>query len=626
MYKFIDNNSELNLEELKGGLATAVVVSIDTEATSLDTRTADWILLQIKFGSSIYLFDARKLGRETMTQIINLINKSGKKLIAHNAKYDLKIIYHRTGILLKNIHDTMLVESFIYKGLPRSKVFCSLGDLVELYTGESLDKEVRSSFIDFKGDLSAEQLSYAALDVLYLEKIYDNQILLVAENGLNQIYSLEMELIPVVTDMEITGVYVDQDEWKGLVDLAISEQKNSYITIMDIILDTIDYSKYENGFIMATAFRIPVRTKRDTLALESLLDASVLREWLRNNLNINSTFQLRSVLNKEFGMDLTSTNEKILKDIKDSKIIPHILKYREYEKKITTYGEAWLRHINPLTGRVHSEFLQNGTDSGRFSSTNPNLQNIPAEAAYRHPFKATEGKLFVAADYSQMEYRLAGAITKDPAIIRAYVNGKDMHTATASIIFKKDMNVITKEERNFGKTLNFAVLYGTTAYGLSYNLKIEQKKAEHFLDTFFKGYPALTAFKNGVESTIFKLKKSSTVLGRKRYWEDKILFADYKEAERYESRMKREGFNHIIQGTGADICKLAMIKIFKENPFGNSLKLIIQIHDEVVAEVDKDIAEDARIFITKCMIDVFQPFLGEIPAQVDAHVNACWTK
>ena len=124
-----------------------------------------------------------------------------------------------------------------------------------------------------------------------------------------------------------------------------------------------------------------------------------------------------------------------------------------------------MKHVHPVTGRIHSEFLQNGTTSGRFSSTNPNLQNIPADKEYRRPFKAPEGKLLLAMDYSQQEYRLAGAISKDPVIIDSYVNGKDMHTATASIIYNKKLENVTKEERNLGKTINFAVLYGSTAYG-----------------------------------------------------------------------------------------------------------------------------------------------------------------
>ena len=348
---------------------------------------------------------------------------------------------------------------------------------------------------------------------------------------------------------------------------------------------------------------------------------------MRENININSSHQLLSILVGLYGLiDLESTNEKILKDIKDREIVPYILDYREHNKKITTYGEDFLKHIHPVTGRVHSEFLQNGCTSGRMSSTSPNLQNIPKEKRYRMPFKAPEGKKLITFDYSQMELRLAGAVSKDPVIINAYVNNKDIHATTASLIFNKKLEDTSKEERNLGKTINFGVLYGSTAYGLSFNLKIDLKMTEKFLILFYRGYPTLATFKREFESEVWKRKYSSTVMGRKRYWENKTFFADYKEADKYESRVKREAFNHALQGSGADVTKLAMIKMFKENPFGDSFKLVLQIHDEIVVEVTDEIANEAEIFGKKCMVNVFQPFLGKIPAVVDSHIEQCWTK
>jgi len=624
MYQYIKNKEELDLPTLFRALSSSLTISIDTEASGIDPITAEWILLQVKVGSEIYLFDARTLDRKFLSYLVALFSGSGKTIIAHNAKYDLKIIYRGTGILLNNIHDTMLVESLLYRGI--GKVFYSLAELVELYEHEILNKDVRMSFIDFKGELSTEQLAYSATDVLYLENIHNKQLELLAQKGLNNIYHLEMELVPVLVVMELTGVYLDRDEWTSLKDIAIIDRDISYSKILDVILDKIDFASYANGAVLADTFFVPVKSKKARLALESLVDSSVLKGWLRESININSPKQLLAILNKTFKIKVDSTDEKLLKDVKDDTIIPHILGYRGYNKKITTYGDDFLKHIHPVTGRIHSEFLQNGTTSGRFSSTNPNLQNIPADKEYRKPFKAPEGKLLLSLDYSQQEYRLAGAISKDPVIIESYVLGKDMHTATASIIFGVPLDSVTKEERGLGKTINFAVLYGSTAYGLGFNLKIKSAVAEEFLEKFYKGYPTLTIFKSAIEDAIWEKKYSSTVMGRKRYWENKAFFVDYKEADKWEARVRREGFNHIIQGTGADVTKLAMIKMFRENPFGDSFKLIMQVHDELVVEIDKEIEKDADIFGKKCMIDVFQPFLGVIPAAVESHIDTCWTK
>jgi DNA polymerase I len=626
MYQYIKNKEELNLPQFFQHLGSSLTISLDTEASSKDPITAEWILLQIKLGDEIYLLDARNLDRKFLSYIVSLVVSSGRPILAHNSKYDTKVIFLGTGILLQNIHDTMLVESLLYRGLATGKVFYSLAELVQLYTGEVLDKDVRMSFVDFKGELSNEQLTYSALDVLYLENIYNKQLEYIAEKGLGNIRNLEMELIPALVAMELTGVFLDPAEWKKLETQAIVDRDISYIKVLDTIMNSIDFASYANGAVLADTFYVPVKTKKARLALESLVDTSVLKDWLRDNININSHKQLLAIFQKVYKMKVDSTDEKILKDVKDDRIIPHILSYRGYNKKITTYGEDFLKHIHPVTGRIHSEFLQNGTTSGRFSSTNPNLQNIPAEAEYRRPFKAPEGKLLLSLDYSQQEYRLAGAISKDPVIIDAYIKGKDMHTSTASIIYGVPLEEVTKEQRGVGKTINFAVLYGSTAYGLAFNLKIKPATAEEFLEKFYAGYPTLTIFKKAVEDAIWEKKYSSTVLGRKRYWDTKVFFNDYKEADRWEARLRREGFNHIIQGTGADVTKLAMIKLFKENPFGDSFKGVIQIHDEIVIEITKEVAQEAEIFGKKCMIDVFQPFLGSIPAAVDGHVDTCWTK
>lgn len=877
MYKYIKDKAEIDMSELFRNLGSTMVISIDTEASSLDPYRAEWILFQVKLSDTIYLFDVRTLERKFVIYLVDLINSSEKLIIAHNSKYDSKMIFMGTGVWIKNLHDTMLVESFIYKGL--GKVFYSLQELVAKYTGEVLEKEIRDSFIDFKGELSSEQLSYSAKDVLYLERIYDFQRELITQRGLERTIKLEMDLVPVVAQMELNGVYVDRDEWMALEKVAEIEKDKSYEKIMDIILDKIKFEKYDNGYILAQAFHIPVKTKKDKLALESITNTSVLKDWLRKEFNLNSHTQMLSILKGPFKLKVESTNEKILKEVHDDVIVPTLLEYREYNKKITTYGEDWLEWVNPKTGRVHSEFLQNGTDSGRFSSINPNLQQIPKDVKYRRPFRALPGKKILSMDYclhpdtkvlktdlswvrigdlktgddligideetssdrmyrrmnnsvveslekkylpsykitlesgkvlyssskhkwlttslhcgshvwtetellsssnsllkftdvwkrdsdyesgyiagifdgeasfsnskrgchisfyqlpgqimdrtityldnkdishseikkhqsgyypkrtaayidicgvgqimklfgsiyplrlynqhpdfwigrspfksgtrdrvvsvkfvgdmeviamrtssrtflaegywshnSQQEYRLAGAITNDPVIINAYLSGMDMHTATAAIIFKKDPKDVTKEERNFGKTLNFAVLYGTTAYGLSYNLKIDKFMAQLYLDTFYAGYPTLSNFKIAFENSIWKKKFSSTMMGRKRYWEDKQFFRDFKEAERYESRMKREGFNHLVQGTGADVTKLAMIKLTTENPFGSAFRLVMQIHDEIVVEVDEEIAEKGLEFGVAGMESVFQPFLGKLPAKVDGHIDDCWSK
>jgi len=256
-----------------------------------------------------------------------------------------------------------------------------------------------------------------------------------------------------------------------------------------------------------------------------------------------------------------------------------------------------------------------------------NMQNIPTQNGYREGFIAREGYSLLACDYSQQEYRLAGAISKEPKIIQAYVNGFDMHTATAALRFNKELSEVTKEERNKGKAVNFTILYGGTEYALGKNLNIPQDEALKILHEFLSSYPILAAHKKASENKIVELGYSVTLMGRRRYWKPLPAFATPQEVTNHVNRIKREGYNHIIQGTGADVTKLAMINIAKHNPFGRQMyHLLLQIHDELVAEVHDSILEEAITFMKYEMESAFQPFLGEIPALVDTKASKRWTK
>ena len=256
-----------------------------------------------------------------------------------------------------------------------------------------------------------------------------------------------------------------------------------------------------------------------------------------------------------------------------------------------------------------------------------NMQNIPTHNGDREGFVAKDGYSFITCDYSQMEYRLAGAISREPKIIKAYVKGFDMHTATAALRFGKDLNDVTKEERSKGKAVNFTILYGGTEYALGKNLSIPQDEALYILSQFLQNYPVLAAHKAASENKIVELGYSITLMGRRRYWKSLGAFATPNEVNNYINRMKREGYNHIIQGTGADVTKLSMINISKNSPFGLELyHLLLQIHDELVAEVRDDIVEEAAKFMKYEMESAFQPFLGEIPALVDVKISKRWTK
>lgn len=219
---------------------------------------------------------------------------------------------------------------------------------------------------------------------------------------------------------------------------------------------------------------------------------------------------------------------------------------------------------------------------------------------------------------------MIGAITGEPAIIKAYQAGKDLHAATAAIVFHVLLEEVTKEQRNKAKTYNFAILYGANKYGLAYALGCTIDEAEVILTDFYNGYPVLKRVKNQIVQKVFEKKYSTTLNGRRRYFENKTQFSDPKELQKYRRKLEKEGFNHIPQGSGADITKLSLCKLYYDNPFGENFKILLTVHDEILCEVKEEIAEQALEFVIKSMEEVEQPFLGAIPAKAEGKISDVW--
>jgi DNA polymerase-1 len=606
-------------------------IGLDTETSGLDCFTVTWYLLQIFLDGNTYLFDCQSLGKDALIVIIDSIIASKRLVIMHNAKFDIKIIKVGVNRLLTKVHDTMWTETLIYLGV--GDVLHSLASLVKKYTGVELDKSERHNFYENYTGLTQELLVYSALDVVYLLEIYKGQMKLIEERKLKRVYKLESDLVPVIAMMEYHGVLIDVPKWTAMANANKIKLDQARIDLENLLLGSIDYTKYESALNAFEDLLIKdkVKTKKARLAFSMITSQDEIKALVRQEFNFGSNQQMQRLLNL-LGVDIASTNAKILKDKRSQyDFVDKILEFREFEKKESTYGLSFLNHINPVTGRIHTEFLNLGARTGRFSSGDssngkgkPNLQNIPKGSDYRSCFISRPGKSLLAVDYSQQEYRLVGAVSNEPVIIQAYIDGIDMHTATAMIVTGKTKDEITKADRSLGKSVNFAIIYGSSEYGLARNLKINVDEGKRILDDFYAGYPVLKAFKSAAEKIILEKKYSITPYGRRRYFRDEPDFADSKELMKYRNSIAREGFNMIIQGGGADITKLALVKLFYENPFGDKFQLQIQVHDEIVAEVDDTIKAEAKIWMENIMKEVEQPFLGRIPAEVEGAMDTYW--
>lgn len=630
MYKLVTKFEELG--DFVSDIQKYKIAGFDTEDTGLDPFSDKVTLIQLKLGDNIYLFNTVKLGENHSRYVIQVIRDSNILLVGHNLNYDIKMIKSNYGEFLLNVHDTMIAEIMTTNGLETNR-YPSLAHLTEKYLGVVLDKSVRNNFIgNYTGEFTEQDYVYAALDVQYLLTIRDMQLCILEKQKQLRALELENKLVPVVASMELNGIKVDPEKWLALSDdskrQAIDLEKELKEQIVNKIIES---NLFPNAWETVTKLKIlgkAKQTKGRQKTLEVITDLDYIRQYILENINIGSSDQMLAVLTLIYNVPVENTNEKTLdKFLIKSPIIKTILDYREHKKKVESFGEKFLSHTQEKTGRIHSKFNQLGARTGRFSGDSPNLFNIPKEQSYRDPFIAEPGFKIIATDFAQEELRLMAVTFQISGMIKAFNDNIDLHVATASGLFDVPIDEVTKEQRRKGKTLNFAVGYGSSEYGLYKTFGIPMEEGRELLRKYFDElYPEYKAVKEAGGKRILEQGWSSTLLGRKRYFQTKIMFDNWKQKEREEASIVREGINTIIQGTGADVIKESLIRIFLENPFGErKLKVILQVYDEILVEASDDIVEEAQKFICKIMMEVEAKYLkGVVQPEVESKIGQEW--
>jgi DNA polymerase-1 len=586
------------LDELVEILSGAEMIAFDTETTSTDPIRAKLVGISLAVGpdKGYYI----PVGHESGTQLpLDTVLKAlepsftdpkiGKA--GHNLKYDY-LVLQRAGLTVSPLSfDTMIAEWLInpasrnlgLKNLAWVRLGYEMTHIEELIGKGRAQKTMDQVPIQ-------EAAGYAAADAaICLRLIPELRADLKKQEAEELFKTMEMPLIPVLAAMETAGIELD---------LAFFER----------------FSEELGGRLAE---------------IEKQIYDAVGYEF-----NLNSTQQLSEALFEKLGLEPPdrakktssghySTAASVLEAMQGQHdVIDWVLEYRELEKLRSTYVDSLPEQINPETGRVHTSFNQTGTVTGRIASSDPNLQNIPTRTEIgrrvRNGFVAREGWQLLAVDYSQIELRIVAHMAQDKAMLAAFRAGQDIHATTAAAVQGIELEEVTPQMRRHAKAINFGLIYGMSAYGLTNATDLTLAEAENFIEAYFKEFPGVKTYLDGIREQAAKQGYVETLLGRRRYFPNLARGASYNVRQREE----REAINAPIQGTAADIIKIAMLKLPGElEKAGLQAKMNLQVHDELMFEVpDEELAETTAL-VQRVMEDAYTL---DIPLSTEAKAGISW--
>lgn len=571
------------------------VIEVDTEATGLDPLKDKVVLLQMGVPGKAFVFDVRE-GRVDGKLFKGMLEGFDHLKLLQHAIFDYQMLVTNFGIYMNRIYDTFLAEQLLYLGLHKK---ASLDVLVAQYLGIKLPKDIASSFKDYDQEYQEYQLRYAANDVSVLSDIYNLQLSKLKQDSLMRVARLEFEFVKPLAEMELNGMLLDINPWREILSEMVLERDKLRSKL------SAEFNK--------------------SLDQNTLFDVSLV--------NLDSPMQVVKCLN-DIGVPVQSSDVKELNKYKKNSIVQLLLEYRKYAKFITTYGEPMIDRIHPTTGRLHTHFRQM-VDTGRLSSSNPNLQNIPHDQKYRSCFVAREGYKLITCDMSGAELRILAEYSQDPVFLEAFDKGLDLHTRTASDVFgvsyddvlaDKKLDDEDPNKRNYRsnvKAINFGLCYGLTNVGLSLRLGVSEKAAQNLIDTYFGKYTKIKKWLDEAGKSAVRNRYSTTISGRRRYY--KLPSPSDPQFNRIKGSIERQGKNHPIQGSNADTIKQAMILLI-DRIKGYDARLLSTVHDEVIVEVREDQVEGLSPIVSSSLVDGFKEFFTRVPMEADALIGDCWLK
>ncbi len=642
MIHFISSNKDLFNKPSNGIILSTIddaadwldcqiggVFGVDTETEGFFDHNNNIIMLQFGDESDQYVIDVRGMSKAELDKLKPYFESDEAVKILHNAKFDLKFFKFTLGWEITNIWDTLVVECCLTNGIKDRGL--SLDKVVSKYCGSAdVDKSERNQFIHMNGrPFTEKQIVYGANDVKHLIPIMGKQIEEANKWQLMPVIGLENKTCVALADIEYNGAYLDKDEWLALANKAENKMKEYEKKLDSMALTDERLKPYIKKYVQGDLFGGEIKK----------LDI----KW-------SSPTQVEKVF-KTMGLEIDGSGAlEVAKYQNKEPLVKAFLDFKKEQKLTTTYGEDFLKYINPRTGRVHTDFWQ-VLDTHRISSNKPNLQQIPAKTEKRadgtkfNPyfacFKAPRGLKIVGADFAGQELRLIAEGSQDPVWLECFNEGGDLHGRIASMLFgipEKDVKDIfefvmvgdtkvflrDKSPRDVTKTINFGLAYGMSEYKLSDTLGIEVKAAKAIIDAYFDAVPLVKAFLHKLRD--YGLRNKYT-----RSYRPYCIVRQFKgydfTNEKDRGDVGRRSMNTPIQGTGAQMCKLALVDISsKIKKVDYHVEIFLQVHDAIYCYVDENYAEQWAPIQKEIMEEAGRVFIKSIPVISDVKISDKWEK
>lgn len=648
-----DRYKVISAEEALELLAPLSVVELDTETMGLDPYTKELLTVQLGCAEFQVVIDCTSVDIHLFKEYME---NPQRMFLGWNIKFDLKFLYHQRIVPLR-VYDGYLAEKLLWLGYPAGMHEMSLKAASINYLGVDMDKSVRGKII--QTGLTEDVIVYAAGDVSYLGKIRDKQLVELEKKGLLKAIDFENEFVKCLAYIEYCGAKLDVDKWKIKMATDLNNLEKYEAELNEWVGESQYSSKYCSVNIQGDLFNGFDTKPRCHINWTSSQQVIPLFEELGLNLK---------VLDKKTKHYKKSVDIKVVEpQASKSPLIPIYIKYKKAAIIVNTFGQKFLNLINPVTGRIHANFNQLGTDTGRLSSTEPNLQNLPHDAQTRACFVSDKGNRWISADYSGQESYLMASMANDEAMLDELINGSgDLHSLTAKMVFQqiprdmplKDIKKNFKDLRQEAKGYEFCFNYGGQDSTLIRNYGLDAKRAKEIYENYMSGFAGLKRYQDFRRVDVMRKGYIllSPITGHKAYiydydelkmqmekQDDPDFWAYYREMKqenpecdtvqgvrqlaRRKAESEKQSINYPIQAAGALCFKLASIKLFNwllKNGLLFKVKYCIPVHDEINLEAPDEISEEVADILVKCMVSAGKPFCTRAHLGADVEIGDHW--